>query len=122
MAESALIGGIPWKFQSANWWMGTRLTVELCAGPLRAVDSLKTAECRESGPKIADCPGVVAGRGELRLCTEHIGLLLRMELQEDHWELQVTDRVSGSKLYEAFCNQADRGRELLGDYLRSQLV
>lgn len=58
----------------------------------------------------------------MRICTEHLGLLLCMERQEDHWDLQITDRISGSKLYQASCTNADRGRELLGDYLRSQLA
>jgi hypothetical protein len=58
----------------------------------------------------------------MRLCTEHMGLLLCMERQEDHWDLQVTDRISGSKLYQARSTHAVRGRELLGDYLRSQLT
>ena len=58
----------------------------------------------------------------MRLCTEHLGLLLSIERQEDHWDLQVKDRTSDSSLYQACCTNADRGRELLGDYLRSQLV
>jgi hypothetical protein len=58
----------------------------------------------------------------MRLCTEHLGLLLCIERHEDHWDLQITDRISNSKLYQARCSNADRGREMLGDYLRSQLA
>ncbi len=58
----------------------------------------------------------------MRLCTEHMGLLLSMDRREDHWELQVADESSGTRLYQACCTDAIRGRTLLGDYLRTQLA
>jgi hypothetical protein len=53
--------------------------------------------------------------------TQHLGLLLCIVPQEEHWALGVLDRESGQRLYYAESNNADHGRGVLVEFLREEL-